>query len=109
MSIKDIPLYKSIFHERPAPEKMIAALKFARSRLRHENNAYAGICNQLPSDPVGLYLIDYINDVLGDHMWLNGWRSKRGLLIDRKSMTKARIAWIDWMIALLEEEIALSK
>ncbi|MCP5798918.1 hypothetical protein NL298_26960, partial [Klebsiella pneumoniae] len=87
-----IPLYKSSFYERPTPEKMIAALEIARRQLG--DHAYSGICIALPSDPTGCYLAEYISCCLENHSWLTDWRGRRGLLIDRKSMYEARLAWI---------------
>lgn len=104
MSIKDIPLFKT-HRARPPVANMITALEHARKAIVcGAASTHAGICCALPIGKAGGYLAEYITNSLDGYMWLNSWRRKRNLPVDADSMRLARMAWIDWMIALLKEE-----
>ncbi len=109
--------------EKVTNEQKIAALKIARVRVKDKNSwgVLSGICLQLPYDNVaGDYLRDFITKSLGSHPWLSSWIScQKGMAgqleqaqMDgtyREKLTTTRLAWIDWMITCLEEDIAAGK
>ncbi len=86
-------------------------LKKARSYIRKNEQDFicfaldkADIqCNANHVDNAYWELRSYIYNSLGDWASLDGWRRHRGMMTGHR---KARLQWIDWMIASLVEDLA---
>ncbi len=104
-------------------KRKIAALRTARELLKSSSDYYVnGICQHLPHNSAGLYMRKYITASLVPYPFISGWlRHHEGKAV-RASVVKydvkgalnaklkeTRLAWIDWMIACLEEDIANGK
>ena len=96
----------------------IELLQDAKKRLKKtdKTNTYRGLCEcveesaytqergwgrrSLASDQ----LTFYFSKQLGNYAWLSGWLSHhRSKYPSNAALRKARLQWIDWLIASLEE------
>lgn len=98
----------------------IAALKHARKLLKRKmvKGLCAGINGYRNSNScesnVNIAVIElrnYIQKVLGDNVWLNGWVRQNSKLsvfpaFGSEKMLQTRLNWIDWMIECLEDDEA---
>lgn len=91
---------------KPSNAKKIEALRHAKKVLELAPIwSSLGICGALPpSNPATPHLRQYISYALKGKSYLSGWLFKYmpDLPLDRESMRKYRLQWIDWMIACLE-------
>ncbi len=94
---------------RLAQEK-ISVLKGAKVKLNTLHvQSHFGICwaiRHRKNDRLYLAansLLAYIDDSLGNNLYLTDWLRKNKRPQDVKYVRKARNQWIDWMIARLEE------
>lgn len=106
--MKDIPQFRTTRCDRPSNIDLIEALQAAKRKLRNTpvNNGTIGICWCLPSNCAGDYLGEYIMVSLGSASWLTAWIGNNRPDYSRsyRAMRKARLMWIDWMIASLENK-----
>lgn len=96
----------------------IELLKRAKGMLVNVPGICAALqyCANTPEEYIAVrQLKEYIGDALGTHSYLNGWvASETGysylhIRSCHKKMLVTRKAWIDWMIACYEEDIANGK
>lgn len=87
----------------------IRVLKAAKKKLETFSiYSSLGICCALlyvghgENYDVSFTLRKYVARELGEHAYLTEWLRAKNLPCDAHSVRKARIAWIDWMIASLE-------
>jgi hypothetical protein len=107
--MKDIPRWKGRRHlNRPSNSLLIEALKSAKRQLLNcpVNAEWFGVCWFLPSDLAGAYLEEYISSTIGSGDWIMNWlkRNRPNYSRSYQSIRKARLMWIDWMIASLENK-----
>jgi len=86
------------------------------ARKDFEKGDYPGICSAIwgcsdKTHNVREYLTKYISRVLKSNIYLEGWLNDKGIRIyynleDIKKLKKTRLAWLDWMIACYDEDIA---
>lgn len=112
--------------KRPSPRTLIRALIKARKILADGNETYfCYTMSRVGSENPALfqatcYLKRYVHKQLGKHTYLDDWQSatkvrrealykKHGVVYHRflphSERQKARIQWIDWMLAGLREEV----
>jgi hypothetical protein len=92
----------------PTNEQKIEVLKALRESCTYFYGLCAGLNIIRYRNPLlwraTIDLRNYVMDALAPAITLEEWQQKRGIHHTRLQLYEDRLAWIDWMIAQLQEQ-----